>query len=106
MVTLFHHIDTVVEKDYLFKHAIPKLRQFCQLLGIQFHAIDFYCALPHHCVTPGAADIVFQLEREGTLKLALEEIKLCQRISAGPNFVVSTAMTKYELQCSETHYHL
>lgn len=34
--------------------------------------------------------IVYQLESEGTLQLALKEIKLCQTFSAGPNFVVST----------------
>lgn len=32
---------------------------------------------------------LYHLERLGILTLAVDEIKLCQRLSAGPNFVVS-----------------
>ena len=33
--------------------------------------------------------ILYQLERKGILKLTVDEIKRCQRLSAGPNFVVT-----------------
>ena len=100
-------LDSRCEKQYLWEKVIPELRQFCQTLGLQFHAVDLFRSLPRGlpCTTSSSSSegegeregeggdrLLYLLELQGALQLALKEIKLCQRVSAGPTFVVSTCM--------------
>ena len=78
--------DSRWEHKYLRDRVFPKLRHYCQSLGLQFHVVDLYRDIPVDSSNGGA---MYELERQGVLRLALEEIKLCQQVSAGPSFVVS-----------------
>lgn len=95
--TLFYLPDCLIEKQYLFNHVIPNLRHFSQTQGFQFHAVDLFCDIPdildNHAITSDcdvtSDSILHKLETQGALKLVSKEIELCQRVSAGPSFVVS-----------------
>lgn len=99
-------LDSAHERFCIVRDVFPALRSHCKSLGLQFYGVDMYSALPSSlcCSTDGGTPgdgtsnelyasreygTLYQLERIGVLKLAVEEIKLCQRLSAGPNFVVS-----------------
>jgi hypothetical protein len=41
--------------------------------------------------------VLYALEGEGALSLISKEIELCQRVSAGPNFVVSSKLIAFIL---------
>ena len=69
----------------------PKLRKFCQSLGLQFHVVDMYRDI---LANPECSDTMYKLEGEGVLQLALEEIKRCQQMSAGPTFIVSDCINR------------
>ncbi|XP_070558651.1 NACHT domain- and WD repeat-containing protein 1-like isoform X2 [Ptychodera flava] len=57
-------------------HAVPKLKTFCHERGYEFQVVDMRWG-----VSDGAANDHI------TLQLCLNEIKKCQNISTGPNFV-------------------
>ena len=101
-------LDSKHEKSCVSEDVFPALRSHCKSLGMQFHAVDFYSAVP---LPPPrdretmAADeeesgqsiedgVIHHLERKGIFKLATEEIKKCQTLSAGPNFIVSITTHK------------
>ncbi len=99
------HADSTYERSSIVRNVFPLLRSHCNSLGLQFYGVHMYSALPSsilscsETVREGEASdglktsqedgTMYQLERIGVLKLAAEEIKSCQRLSAGPNFVVS-----------------
>ena len=92
----FNPSDCQIEKQHLFSHVMPNLCDFCQSLGLQFHTIDLFSAVPtflgdgvEQNSTTENHYLLYELERRGALKLISKEIELCQRVSAGPTFVVS-----------------
>lgn len=112
---LLSYPDCLIEREYLFGHVIPCLRHFSQTLGLQFHAIDLFSVIPaslsNHTASAGHSNIsesnihinnvlaLYELERQGALSLISKEIELCQRVSAGPSFVVS-CINKIKLNIS------
>lgn len=64
----------------------PWLRKYCSSLGLHFNVVDLYNSFP---VDADCSEEMYQLESQGMLQLALEEVKLCQHTSAGLTFVVS-----------------
>ena len=99
--------DMSFESPFIVNHMFPALRSHCQSLGLQFYGIDLYNSIPSllqspppdsrihdgressECLEkPWEERVLYQLEREGMLKLAIWEIKKCQIMSTGPNFVV------------------
>lgn len=78
--------DSQWERKYLREHVLPQLRKYCSSLGLHFNAVDLYNGLP---VDADCSEEMYRLESQGVLQLALEEVKLCQRTSAGLTFVVS-----------------
>ena len=92
---LIAFIDSTIERRHLCSHAYPKLRQFCQSLGLQLVIIELFQAIPSTINLPkqqqneGSKDVVmYELEARGLLEAAKREIKLCQELSLGPTFVV------------------
>ena len=65
---------------------LPQLRKFCRSLGMYFTAVDLYSDFPR---SAECSEVMHRLESQGILRLALEEVKLCQKMSAGVTFVVN-----------------
>ena len=61
----------------------PQVKSFCYEFGYHFHMIDLYsgkeCTVKEYSVS-------FDTHH---LKKAINEIKICQEFSNGPNFIVS-----------------
>lgn len=68
--------DTEHERNALMEHVYPKLREFCEKKGYEFQVVDMRWG-----VRDDATDAHM------TTELCLREIKACQEISVGPNFV-------------------
>ncbi|XP_053407147.1 uncharacterized protein LOC123546872 [Mercenaria mercenaria] len=68
--------DMQAERNWLMKNAFPQLRQFCQQRGLDFQIADMRWG-----VREDATD------DHRTTELCLHEIKNCQKLSRGPNFV-------------------
>ncbi|XP_053386344.1 NACHT domain- and WD repeat-containing protein 1-like isoform X2 [Mercenaria mercenaria] len=68
--------DMQAERNWLMKNAFPQLRQFCQQRGLDFQIADMRWG-----VREDATD------DHKTTELCLHEIKNCQKLSRGPNFV-------------------
>ena len=94
------YIDTVVEKSYLSTHTYPKLRAYCQSLGLQLVMVDLFKdvpvsifgeeqSLPSEVKEGTSNGLMYGLESTGLLEMARREINLCQSVSPGPSFVVS-----------------
>ena len=64
------------ERDAIQVKSLPNLRQFCSEHGLQLQLVDLNCGIK-----------AFQ-SMTINRKLKLSEIKECQRLSLGPNFVV------------------
>ena len=126
-----HLTDSSHEKSCIIKDVLPDLRLRCKSLGIQFYAVELCSAISSDCIPPPTHPlsssegsqprsidrqdskdsevaqedgVIHHLERCGIFKLAREEIKRCQELSAGPNFIVSTHDTMkhshhYFLRC-------
>ncbi|KAL3870807.1 hypothetical protein ACJMK2_038847 [Sinanodonta woodiana] len=68
--------DTENERNILMTKAYPKLKTFCEKLGYEFQVVDMRWGV-HDTATDS---------HTGT-ELCQKEIKLCQNLSTGPNFV-------------------
>lgn len=100
-IYLFSPVDTTVEKTYLSTYAYPKLRLYCQSLGLQLVMVDLFKNVPVSIccgkeqsppseVEDVSSDrLIYGLESTGLLEMAKREINLCQNMSPGPCFVVS-----------------
>ena len=71
--------DMKAERNALHLWAHPQLQQFCQERGLEYQVVDMRWGVPDEAV-----------DKHLTSDLCLHEIKVCQRLSAGPTFVVST----------------
>jgi hypothetical protein len=69
--------DLVAERNALQKHVFPRLRKLCQKNGARFQAIDLRWGVREEAA-------IDQL----TMKICLEEIARCQRVTPRPNFIV------------------
>lgn len=69
--------DLKEERNALQKHVFPKLRDLCMQHGCRFQAIDLRWGVSEEAS-----------HDQQTMKICLEEIRRCQRVSARPNFIV------------------
>uniref|UniRef100_A0A0N4ZF20 NACHT domain-containing protein n=1 Tax=Parastrongyloides trichosuri TaxID=131310 RepID=A0A0N4ZF20_PARTI len=70
--------DTSLERNMLMEEVYPNLKKYCR----EMHGLDFQVVDMRWGVRDEATD------DHMTTKLCLNEIKNCQKISLGPNFVV------------------
>lgn len=68
--------DTRVERNALMSKIYPKLREVCQEQGYEFHVVDMRWGVHDPCS-----------DDHRTSEISLKELKACQRLSTGPNFV-------------------
>ncbi|XP_060089085.1 NACHT domain- and WD repeat-containing protein 1 [Heteronotia binoei] len=69
--------DSAAEREALMETAYPELQTFCQKQGLMFEMIDLRWGI-HDDMDTG---------HKATTPLLLEEIRRCQSLSVGPNFV-------------------
>ena len=68
------------ERNWLLRTALPELQNFAQSIGAQLQLVDLCWGVSEEMtVHPDAGPI------------HLEQIRLCQQYSCGPNFVVSNS---------------
>ena len=70
--------DTSVERNTLMEQVYPKLKSFCQERGYDFQVVDMRWGIREE-----ATDDHLMTE------LCMRELTTCQKLSTGPNFVVS-----------------
>eukprot|EP01099_Mayorella_cantabrigiensis_P001360 TRINITY_DN1592_c0_g1_i1.p1 TRINITY_DN1592_c0_g1~~TRINITY_DN1592_c0_g1_i1.p1 ORF type:complete len:943 (+),score=208.47 TRINITY_DN1592_c0_g1_i1:380-3208(+) len=68
--------DTKEERNYLMKHIYPRLRQLCQKFAHDFTVVDMRWGVRDEST-----------EDHLTSFLCMRELRRCQELSAGPNFV-------------------
>ena len=78
LIKFYLLLDTEKERNKLMINAYPKITTFCQELGYEFQVVDMRWGIRDE-----ATD-----DHMGT-DICLREIQMCQRLSTGPNFVVS-----------------
>jgi hypothetical protein len=71
-------LDFVHERNHLFNNAFPELDKWCVERGLEFQVSDMRW---------GIRDSMSS--EHGTTEMCLQEIRHCQELSVGPNFVVS-----------------
>ncbi|XP_060577032.1 uncharacterized protein LOC132734322, partial [Ruditapes philippinarum] len=68
--------DTKQERNMLMKFAYPKLKEYCRKIGYEFQVVDMRWGIRDEAT-----------DDHMTTELCLKELKLCQKLSTGPNFV-------------------
>jgi len=71
--------DTTEERNRLMRDVYPNLRTYCQQRGLEFQVVDMRWGVRDEAT----AD-------HKTNELCTQEIKNCQRLTPGPNFVVQS----------------
>ena len=74
----FYSIDTYIERNTLMKTVYPKLKVFCQKKGFEFQVVDMRWGVRDEAT-----------DDHMTTELCMRELYACQKISTGPNFIVS-----------------
>jgi len=74
---LFCFLDTKHERNALMTRVYPQLKEFCKSKGYEFQVVDMRWGVRDE----STADHM-------TTALCMQEIKACQELSTGPNFVV------------------
>ena len=69
--------DMKVERNALQEHVFPRLRELCTQHGTRFQAIDLRWGVSEEA----------SLDQQ-IMKICLEEIARCQRVTPRPNFIV------------------
>ncbi|XP_033748500.1 NACHT domain- and WD repeat-containing protein 1-like [Pecten maximus] len=75
--------DTMHERNTWMREAYPQLRSYCQTRGYEFQVVDMRWG-----IRDDAAD------DHTTFDLCMTELRLCQQLSTGPNFI-SLLANKY-----------
>lgn len=59
------------------KYAYPKIKEHCRKIGYEFQVVDMRWGIRDEAT-----------DDHMTTELCLKELRLCQKLSTGPNFVV------------------
>ena len=70
--------DYKPERNLLVREVYPRLQQSCASLGLDFQVVDLRWGITQEATNDHIVE-----------SLCLQEIDQCQRLSRGPNFVVS-----------------
>ncbi|GFO05233.1 leucine-rich repeat and WD repeat-containing protein [Plakobranchus ocellatus] len=69
--------DMSEERNLLMREAVPELRRYCHQKGFDFEVVDMRWGIREDAASDHT-----------TVDIVLKEIENCQKISAGPNFVL------------------
>ena len=70
--------DTSVERNTLMERVYPQLKSYCQERGYDFQVVDMRWGVRDEST-----------DDHMTTELCMRELRACQRLSTGPNFIVS-----------------
>ena len=96
-----------MERDCLWRDAVPRLRQFCTQHSLTFQLIDLpwdLHHLHHHSLSSSSAAAA-GTEAEWITSLRSSELARCQAQSIGPDFVVSVIPFTIHLYFLLIHQH-
>ena len=71
-------LDTFVERNTLMERVYPRLKSYCQERGYDFQVVDMRWGVRDEST-----------DDHMTTELCMREIRACQKLSTGPNFIVS-----------------
>ena len=69
--------DTSVERNTLMERVYPRLKSFCQERGYDFQVVDMRWGVRDEST-----------DDHMTTELCMRELRACQKLSTGPNFIV------------------
>ncbi|GFS02974.1 leucine-rich repeat and WD repeat-containing protein [Elysia marginata] len=73
--------DTTLERNNLMEKVYPRLKDYCrEKHGLEFQVVDMRWGVRDEAT-----------DDHMTTRLCMQEIENCQRVSMGPNFIVSIA---------------
>ena len=75
-------VDTFLERNALMVRAYPRLKSFCQERGYDFQVVDMRWGVRDEST-----------DDHMTTDLCMRELHACQKLSTGPNFIVSTKLS-------------
>ena len=75
----FVRLDTFVERNTLMERVYPRLKSFCQERGYDFQVVDMRWGVRDEST-----------DDHMTTELCMKELRACQKLSTGPNFIVSS----------------
>ena len=70
--------DTSVERNTLMERVYPQLKSYCQERGYDFQVVDMRWGVRDEST-----------DDHMTTELCMRELRACQKLSTGPNFIVS-----------------
>ena len=70
--------DTFVERNTLMERVYPRLKSYCQERGYDFQVVDMRWGVRDEST-----------DDHMTTELCMRELHACQKLSTGPNFIVS-----------------
>ena len=70
--------DTRAERNALMERVYPGLKAFCQRRGFEFQVVDMRWGVRDEAT-----------DDHMTSELCMKELSNCQKLSTGPNFIVS-----------------
>jgi len=84
-----------VERDWLWREAVPLLREFCTYHSLTFLLIDLPSDLHHLPSSSSPAAAAADTDAEWIRSLRCSELARCQAQSVGPDFVVGVFGSLY-----------
>ena len=84
---IFLFADTFVERNTLMEKVYRRLKEYCQLQGYDFQVVDMRWGVRDEAT-----------DDHMTSELCMKELKACQKLSTGPNFIVSHVFN-YNWRC-------
>ena len=75
-------LDTSVERNTLMERVYPRLKSYCQERGYDFQVVDMRWGVRDEST-----------DDHMTTELCMRELRACQKLSTGPNFIVSIKAT-------------
>ena len=77
--TIFLILDTFEERNTLMEKVYPRLKSYCQERGYDFQVVDMRWGVRDEST-----------DDHMTTELCMRELRACQKLSTGPNFIVSS----------------
>ena len=81
MILTVTSVDTSVERNTLMERVYPRLKSYCQERGYDFQVVDMRWGVRDEST-----------DDHMTTELCMRELRACQKLSTGPNFIVSSQL--------------
>lgn len=78
--------DTFNERNNLMERIYPKLKEHCQSVGYDFQVVDMRWGVRDEAT-----------DDHMTSELCMRELRACQKLSTGPNFIVSYILIAFSV---------